>query len=80
MLLNYSRAGGQSAFGPISAGQGPPRGLVKTHANNWSSRMQMAGQWQCKRVVKRNAIRQLVSGLFFVCTRKLYMECRFPTR
>ena len=45
MLLNYSRTGGQSTFGPISAGQGPPRGLVKTHANNWSSRMQIGGQF-----------------------------------
>ena len=52
---------------PISAGQGPPRGLVRTHANNWSSRMQMAGQWQCKRVIKRNAIRQShCSAVFFL--------------
>lgn len=32
---------------------------VKTHPVGWSDPMQMTGQWQCKRVVKWNAILQI---------------------
>src|SRR5471032_2571904 len=47
------------SFGSTSAGQGALRALVKSDVNNCPSRMQMTGQWQCKRVVKWNAILQL---------------------
>jgi hypothetical protein len=43
-------------FWPIFAGQGALIALVRSDANNWASRMQMAGQLECKRVVKWNAI------------------------
>ena len=32
-------------FWPISAGQELPRALVRSHANNWSSRMHIGGQF-----------------------------------
>jgi len=50
------------SYGSTSAGQGALRALVKSDANNWSSRMQMTGQWQCKRVVKWNAILQYIGA------------------
>ena len=33
---------------------------VLDNPNAWSARMQLTGQWQCKRVVKWNAISQLI--------------------
>ena len=41
---------------------GPPSVLVKSDANNWSSRMQMSGQVQCKWVVRWSVITQLAIG------------------
>ncbi len=39
-------------FWPISAGQGAPIARVRSDANDWASRMQMAGQVECNSSVK----------------------------